>query len=77
MSLPGALVDGFLAATGLRDLFATDTPNPDLIGRVAVTREDIEPDRLEKLEAKRRRARQYLTDRHIEVRPICRTLPKE
>lgn len=61
----------------LRDLFATITPNPDLIGRVSVTKDDIDPKKLDAYESKLRRARAYLTERNLKVRPICRTLPEE
>lgn len=60
----------------LRDLFNVIQPNPDLVGLVRVTRDEIDQDKLDLYESKLRRARAYLTERNLKVRPICRTLPE-
>lgn len=58
----------------MRDLFTVFSANPDLIGRVSVMKDDVEPAKLDAYETKLRRARAYLTERNLTVRPICRTL---
>lgn len=58
----------------IRDLFNAITANPDLVGQVRVMKDDIEPERLEAHETKLRRARAYLTERNLTVRPLRRTL---
>ena len=41
--------------------------NPDLIGRVKVTAEDVDPEAAKKLEEKRRKARDYIERKGIRI----------
>lgn len=51
-------------------LFGYDTPNPDVIGRVRLTTEEIDTEAQERHRRKLRRARAYIRLRKLTVQPL-------
>lgn len=54
-------------------LFGYDTPNPDVIGRVRLTHDEIDAEAQERHRKKLRRARAYIRLRKLSVRPLYNT----
>ena len=53
------------------------TPNPDVIGIVRLTKDDIDADKLREHHKKLRRARAYIRLRKLSVRPLYHYPTKE
>lgn len=54
------------------NLFTHATANPDVLGQVRITADDIPQEQRDAHESKLRRARQYLAERNLTIRPIIR-----